>query len=375
MIDSDQEVDDFLAIAGNFLRKRGSLDHVREHLTKDDDAPSFDREIWQTQAELGWTSLATPAPFGGSRYPLSVAGRLLQLCGQHLLPEPILSTIGLAVPVLCAQSGEPTARILRRIGEGDVAVAVAGSTDMCGSGPSAQVRLEGHGNKSKVFGSIRALDVPGADLVLVPAAVDGGWHWLAIEPDGVAAAVTTLIDGRRQSVLEFDGIALSAENLLSPVLAENEVLAPILTTGAALTSAWLLGIAERAFDLTVGYLKVRSQFGALIGSYQALQHRISRLFCELEVARSVVAAALKALDDVATDAALWASAAKARAGDLALRMTSEAIQLHGGIGMTEEADVGMYFKAARVANLVAGDREFHRMRAGLLLGIDRNGAL
>jgi alkylation response protein AidB-like acyl-CoA dehydrogenase len=375
MSGTDREVDEFLATAEDFLRRRGTLDYVREHLTQDDAAPSFDREIWQTQGELGWTSLALPEPFGGSPYPLSVAGRLLQVCGRHLVPEPILSTIGLAVPVLRAQSGEPTARILRSIGEGDLAVAIAGSTDMSTSGPTARVRLEGCGDEWKVFGSIHALDVPGADLVLVPVTINGGWRWLATDLDGVDAAVTTLIDGRRQSVIEFDGIALSAECVLSPVLEEDELLAPVVITGAALTSAWLLGIAERAFDLTVDYLKVRSQFGALIGSYQALQHRISRLFCELEVARSVVAAALRALDDVTTDAALWASAAKARVGDLALRMTSEAIQLHGGIGMTHEADVGMYFKAARVANLVAGDREFHRMRAGLLLGIEWNGTL
>jgi alkylation response protein AidB-like acyl-CoA dehydrogenase len=131
----------------------------------------------------------------------------------------------------------------------------------------------------------------------------------------------------------------------------------------------LLGVAERSFELTVDYLKTRSQFGALIGSYQALQHRASRLFCELEVARSVVGMALASLDSGSEDTALWASAAKARVGDLAVHMTSEAIQLHGGIGMTHEADIGLYFKAARIANTIAGDNAFHRTRASELLNI------
>jgi acyl-CoA dehydrogenase len=144
---------------------------------------------------------------------------------------------------------------------------------------------------------------------------------------------------------------------------------PVLVAGAVLTSAWLLGVTERAFDLTVDYLKTRSQFGALIGSYQALQHRASRLFCELEVARSVVGAALQALDSGAEDASLWASAAKTRIGDLAVRTTAEAIQLHGGIGMTHEADIGLYFKAARIANTIAGDNAFHRTRASRMLDI------
>jgi alkylation response protein AidB-like acyl-CoA dehydrogenase len=376
MHENDQEVDEFLAVAADLARKRDCLGYVRELLTDDSRASSFDRHVWRTQAELGWTSIALPEAFGGSGYPLSVAGRLLRICGQQLVPEPVLSTVGLATPVLLMLGCDSSARLLARVGTGECVVAVAESTAMWRTGWEPDVRAEAHDDVWKLFGSVRALDVPGADVVLLLAAVDGGCRWLAIDLGGVQRlGVVTLIDGRRCTTIELDGFEVSADSLLGSVLTADAAVSPILTVGAALTSAWMLGIAERAFELTVDYLKVRSQFGAVIGSYQALQHRAARLFCELEVARSVVLRALAALDSPAPDAALWASAAKARVGDFALRATSEAIQLHGGIGMTHEADVGLYFKAARVADMVAGDRAFHRTRAGQLLGIVTSGVL
>jgi alkylation response protein AidB-like acyl-CoA dehydrogenase len=144
----------------------------------------------------------------------------------------------------------------------------------------------------------------------------------------------------------------------------------VLSDGAALVSAWLLGLSERAFRLTLDYLKVREQFGSVIGSYQALQHRAARLRCELVVGRATVEAALEAQDANLSDRALLAAAAKARMGELALRVTGEAIQLHGGIGMTEEANIGLLFKAARIADLVGGHHLVHKRRAAALLGLD-----
>jgi acyl-CoA dehydrogenase len=219
-------------------------------------------------------------------------------------------------------------------------------------------------------GALAVLDVPGADIVLVAAGSDAERCWLAVDPsDATKCATRTLVDGRSMAELMFDGVEVPASSVLGPPRAADEAWAPILTAGAVLTSAWLLGITEQAFDLTMSYLKTRSQFGALIGSYQALQHRAARMYCELEIARSVVATALAALDSGADNAALWASAAKKRLSDLAIRVTSEAIQLHGGIGMTHEADAGLYFKAAHTASTIAGDAMFHRARASRLLDI------
>jgi alkylation response protein AidB-like acyl-CoA dehydrogenase len=366
---STDEIQDFLDVASKFLGKRGSVAFVRDLLTEEHDV-AFDRECWEAQSQLGWTSIAIPESLGGGGYPWSTAGRLVQLCGENLVPEPILSTICLATPLLLAQGSEQAESILKGIGAGELIVAVVAPV---GALQKDEVRAVKHGDVWQVSGSVSVFDVPGADLVLVPVAVADGYRWLAVDPYVLEPRGTrTLIDGRHSTTMDFDDVEVPAEKFIGPALDAEETLAPILTVGAALVSAWLLGTAARAFSITVDYLKVRSQFGALIGSYQALQHRASRLYCELEVATSVVEAALSALDAGSSDAALLASAARARAGDLALRVTAEAIQLHGGIGMTHEADVGLYFKSARVANQFGGNHVFHRARAGSLLGIEGN---
>jgi alkylation response protein AidB-like acyl-CoA dehydrogenase len=371
MIDGvDAEIAEFLSVTADFLADRDPLGHVRRFLNGESGVDSFDRGRWQAQAQLGWTGIALPAECGGGEYPLSVAGRLLQVCGRFLVPEPVLSTVGLAVPVLLAQDGAAAAELLTRVGAGECVVAVAGVTEVSVGGMPPALDVDQREATLVVSGAVSALDLPGADVVLAVAAVDGGWRWLAVDP-GAATRCTlrTLVDGRGVARLEFDEVEVAASALLGSVSTAEQAWEPVLVAGSVLAGAWLLGVTERAFELTVDYLKTRSQFGALIGSYQALQHRVSRLFCELEVARSVVGAALAALDSGAEDTALWASAAKTRVGDLAVRVTSEAIQLHGGIGMTHEADIGLYFKAARIANTIAGDNAFHRTRASKLLNI------
>jgi alkylation response protein AidB-like acyl-CoA dehydrogenase len=122
------------------------------------------------------------------------------------------------------------------------------------------------------------------------------------------------------------------------------------------------------FATTLAYLKERRQFGVAIGSFQALKHRAARLFSELELLRSVVRAALAALDADAPDAGALVSAAKARASDVFLHVAAEAIQLHGGIGVTDELDVGLYYKRAMVAAMLFGDAAYHRDRFARLSG-------
>jgi alkylation response protein AidB-like acyl-CoA dehydrogenase len=366
----DSEIAEFLSVTNDFLTDRDPVDYVRRHLNDASAVESFDRRTWQSQAQLGWTGIALPESSGGSGYPLSAAGRLLQVCGRYLVPEPVLSTVGLSVPVLLAQDSTAAAELLARVAAGECVMAVAGVTEISSEDPPRGVELIDRGESAVLTGALAVLDVPGADIVLVAAGSDAERCWLAVDPsDATKCATRTLVDGRSMAELMFDGVEVPASSVLGPARAADEAWAPILTAGAVLTSAWLLGITEQAFDLTMSYLKTRSQFGALIGSYQALQHRAARMYCELEIARSVVATALAALDSGADNAALWASAAKKRLSDLAIRVTSEAIQLHGGIGMTHEADAGLYFKAAHTASTIAGDAMFHRARASRLLDI------
>lgn len=371
----DDDVADLARIADRWLRDHSPVGRVRDYLYGPPGV-SFDRSLWAEQAGLGWTSLAVPESLGGAGLTSTAAGRLVEVCGRYLTPEPVLSTICLATPVLLAhQSEQEASRVLHGVATGELVVTVAVPRAGALVSGELEVRAEEYEHGWRLAGRATVLDIPGADLILVPAAVPGGCRWFLVDPDAANGPwrSRTLLDGRRCTPLDFAGAELSADRALGPATEWGSALDPILTTGAALVSAWLLGLAERAFELTVEYLKIRRQFGALIGSYQGLQHRASRMYCDLEVTRSVVESAIEAAAAGLPNAPLEASSAKARAGDLALHVTAEAIQLHGGIGMTEEADVGLYFKAARVADHVAGDHQFHRSRAGLLLGIDTVG--
>jgi alkylation response protein AidB-like acyl-CoA dehydrogenase len=243
-----------------------------------------------------------------------------------------------------------------------VAVAVPSAAHLVQQRTELELRAD-----ATVAGCTQVLDLTDADVVLLPVGCDAGIAWAAIDTDRVKqVARLRLIDGRSVSTAEFLGPA----TLITAPQSFAEALTPVLSDGAALVSAWLLGLSERAFELTLDYLKVREQFGEVIGSYQALQHRAARLRCELVVGRATVEAALYAHDANRGDRVLLAAAAKARMGELALRVTGEAIQLHGGIGMTEEANIGLLFKAARIADLVGGHHLVHKRRAAAILGLD-----
>ena len=135
-----------------------------------------------------------------------------------------------------------------------------------------------------------------------------------------------------------------------------------LNLGRACAAASLNGAGDQAFQTTMAYLRTRKQFGKLIGEFQALQHRSAHLFSEIEIARAAVMGALTALDAGRENASLIVSVAKAKAGRVAELAVQEAVQMHGGVGMTDEYDVGLFMKRVRVLNELLGDAGFHQER-------------
>jgi alkylation response protein AidB-like acyl-CoA dehydrogenase len=367
--DLADELQALVESADRFFADHSPASRVRDYL-HGDQAVGFDRALWREQAELGWTGIAIPEALGGAGLGIAAAGRLIEVSARRLVPEPFLSTVCLATPVLTAFDCERAQALIRDVAAGTAVIAVAVPSSSAIIQGTLEVEATSSGSGWRLGGRAFALDVPGADRILVPVAVPEGCRWLTIDAPMIpSVAARTLIDGRRGAELDFDGLEVEHEAALGSPVSVSTGLEPILVAGASLVSAWLLGLAEQVFAVTLEYLKAREQFGAVIGSYQALQHRAARLFCELAVARSVLEEALEAVDRGDPDAALLASAAKARTGELALRVASEGIQLHGGVGMTDEANVGLYFKAARVADLLAGHHLVHKSRAAALLGI------
>lgn len=367
------EVDQLIDVANRFLADRSPVSRVIDGLMGRRE-PGIDRDLWREEAALGWTGLIAPEALGGSELGYFAQGRLLESCAQFLVPEPFLSSVCLATPLLL-EAGDRGAAILGGIVDGSAIVSVALPDDAYFASGDSPVEAKPQADGGwKFSGEIPfVLDYPDADWVLVPAKTDEGLAWFALAATSKLRKDDGLVmDGRVASSLNFDTTSAGAQALL--IAPQKEALAykPIVTVSAALLSSWMLGFSEHVFSFTLEHLRNRVQYGAPIGSYQALQHRMTELYCDIQVARSVVDAALRSLDQQNDDVELLTSAAKARTGALAMKVTGEGIQMHGGMGMTEEAGIGLYYKAAKVANWLGGSQIFYLSKASALKGVVRS---
>jgi alkylation response protein AidB-like acyl-CoA dehydrogenase len=223
---------------------------------------------------------------------------------------------------------------------------------------------------------VLVLDGPGADVLVVAARTSGdvaardGITLFLVEPGagGVTVKRNVLLDSHAAANVELDDVRVDEADVLGTVDRGADVLDEVFLRGAAAVSADMVGGIQQAFDITLEYLKVREQFGAKIGSFQGLKHRAARWFCEVELSRSIVLDALRAIDEGRDNRAEVVSACKARASDAFRLSGKEGIQMHGGMGVTDEADIGFYMKHARVFELVLGDSVFHRERFAALRG-------
>ena len=185
---------------------------------------------------------------------------------------------------------------------------------------------------------------------------------------GITRTRSFMVDSRNAARIRFHDVAVGADAVLGEVDQGAGVLEQVLDRGRIGLAAEMLGSAAEAFDRTLNYLKTRKQFGVPIGSFQALKHRAAEMFCEIELAKSVVLDSLSGLDERRNDVAQLASLAKARLSDTLFLVSNEGVQMHGGIGMTDEEEIGFFMKRARVAQATFGDAAFHRDRYATLEG-------
>lgn len=368
-----EEIDQLVDMAQRFLSDRSPVSRMINVLMGETE-PGFDRALWQEEAELGLTGLIVSEAQGGSELGYFAQGRLIETCAKFLVPEPFLSSVCLALPLLI-KAGAAGESFVEGIATGTAAVAVALPDDQYFSSGSSPVQAElAASDRWQLSGEVPfVLDYPNADSVMVPAETNTGLAWFVISSDANVLSQDGLVmDGRIASRLTFNAVEVDAEALLFEVVDGKDAYQPIVTHSAVLLSSWMLGMSEHVFSITLEYLRTREQYGALIGSYQALQHRAAQLHCDIQVARCVIESALHAVDQQSDDAEMLVSAAKARAGELVMKVTSEAIQMHGGMGMTEEVGVGLYYKAAKIVDWLGGSQMFHQTKAAHLLGIARN---
>ena len=350
--------------ARDFVAEHAPVGHLRG-LRDSNDETGFSRDLWKQFAELGLTGILIGEDQGGLGLGHVEAGVVLEEIGRNLSPSPFLST---AVAAVEALKGTPHAdRFFPDIiaGQTVAAVAIDEGAKHCGE---IVMSAERSGNGFKLTGAKQFVTHGHvADVILVAARTagapsdDDGITLFAVDRDAAKLTNTPerLADTSLASRLTFDGVELDADAVIGEVDAGAGPLKRLLAAGRTGASAELLGVGGGAMDMTVGYLKERKQFGAHIGSFQALQHRAAHLYAEMEVARAAVLKAQQLLDagDAAADDAV--AIAKAMAGMAATLAVQEGVQMHGGIGMTDEYDIGFYMKRGRVLAEMFGDANFH----------------
>jgi alkylation response protein AidB-like acyl-CoA dehydrogenase len=329
----------------------------------------YDREIWRQMAELGWLGIALPERYGGMGLGLSETAIVAEGLARALAPEPYTACAVLAAGVIAASDNETLKdEILPKIASGDL-VAAAAWQEQAGVLDSDHIAaratpFEGgyrlSGTKRYVVGAA------GADGYVVAARADEGLVLGYIERDaaGVSADLEALADGRHFGTIRFEDALVRREHVAATGAAAGAALARALDHAAAMTAAELYGVMSRALEMSVDYMKTRVQFGKPIGSFQALQHRAVDLYIQQQLASAVLEDSLRDLDadPEPTRRAAIVSRLKARCSDAGVRITREAIQIHGAIGFTDEYDAGLYLKRALVLGAWLGNAAQHRRR-------------
>lgn len=331
----------------------------------------YDPTVYAEMAEMGWTGIVVPEAWGGLDFGYLSLGLVIEELGRTLVASPFVSSALAAASALrLGGTDAQRDRWLRGIADGSVIGALAVDEGVRHAPATLGVRAEAVPGGWRIQGEKRPVpDGMAADVAIVAAASAGGTMLFAVDlaAEGVTRRALDQIDARRPAMITFD-IVVGEDAVLGAAGESAALLDAILDRVRAGVAAEMLGMATQAFETTLDYLKTRVQFGQIIGSFQALQHRASEMFGELQLTRSAVEAALAAIDADDPDLPKLASLAKALAGDTLHRISNEMVQMHGGIGMTHEHDAGLYLKSARVADQSYGNAAYHRERWGRLSG-------
>ncbi|MFL6655967.1 MAG: acyl-CoA dehydrogenase family protein [Sulfurifustis sp.] len=363
--------------AKEFLKEQGSVKELRR-LRDERDATGFSPKLWQSMVELGFAGTLIPDDFGGSGFGHVGMGQIMEECGRNLTASPLFATAILgASALLLAGSEQQKRELLPQIAGGQLLLALAADEAVRHAPANVSVRAEKKGDGFVVNGrKTFVADGHIADKLIVSVRTSGersdkrGLTLLLVDrtAKGVEVERTVMVDSRNSAIVKFNNVQVPAAAVLGKVDEGHAVLARILDIGNAHLAAELLGIAEESFDRTVQYLKERKQFGVYIGSFQALQHRAAHLWSAIELVKSSVLKALQALDANTADVPMLVSVAKAKACETAELATNEAVQMHGGIGMTDEFEIGFFMKRARPAQQLFGDYRYHANRFAELSG-------
>lgn len=315
----------------------------------------YDADAWRAQGEMGWAGVVVPEAYGGSEFGFLSLGLVLEQLGRNLVATPLASTAVAAIAIALGEDEAAKQQWLPGIASGEVVATLA-----IDEGPVHNpARIAASVAGGKLSGSKAFVAEGDSAQLFVVAATDG--LYLVAGDQGVTRSTRHMADARSHAAISFADAPATR-------LGGTELTAKMIDRATAATCAEMLGMALQAFDTTNDYLKTRVQFGQTLASFQALQHRMAKIFTELELMRSAVEGSLEAIDAGRSDIDQAVSLAKALSCDTLHLASREMIQLHGGIGMTDEHDAGLYLKRAAVLQAMWGNAAYHRERFARLNG-------
>jgi len=339
---------------------------------------AFTPATWSEMVELGWTGIIIPESYGGSDLGYLTLGVVLEELGRQLTASPLFASalVG-ASAVLLGGSDQQKNALLPKVVDGSEILTLA-----VDDGPRhapAQIRLSAeksgggyklNGGKTFVLEGMAATTLIVATRTSGNAGDQNGITLFVVPADtsGISRTALQTVDSRGYAQIQFNNVEVGADAVLGAIDQGYGILEATLDRARAGLGAEMLGTAAQAFDMTLDYLKTREQFGKVIGSFQALGHRAADLFSAMELARSCAEGALIAIDEGDDNIPLAVSLSKAKVGDFLHEMSNQLIQIHGGIGMTDEFDAGFYLKRARVLETTYGNQAYHRDRYAKLMG-------
>ena len=361
--------------AKDFVQKKAPINHFRE-LRDSKDETGYSKELWKQMAELGWAGVLISEEYGGSDFGMVGMGGILEETGRCLVPSPLFATALLGASLIgLGGKADQKKDLLPKIAKGELTTAFALEEGSRHTPYRISTTAKKKGkdfvlNGKKTF----VLDGHSADLIVLAARTSGeiedqsGISLFLIDPNstGLQRKRTHMVDSRNASEIYLKGVEVSETKLLGELDAGFSIIEEVLERGQIGISAEMLGNTLEAFDITLEYLKERKQFGAVIGSFQALQHRAAVMFAEIELTKSSVMGALNAVDENSNDRSRFASLAKFKAGETLHLVSSEAVQMHGGVGVTDEFDIGFFLKRSRVAEQIFGSSDYHLDRYATL---------
>lgn len=347
--------------ANEFLQTNSPLESFRK--LRDDNYKSFDPKVWEVFIEMGWTALTIPENYGGLDFGYTGLGQILEETGKTLTKSPLISSILLSATAIRLSDNENLkSKWLPNLMNGKTLMSLA-LDEKSFFDPNAIKSTAVLSDENLIINGEKqmVIDACNSDFIIVVANLNESISLFLVDvkSKGVEIKTDILMDAGSYSNISFKNVSIPAKNQLDIVIEGETILKSVLEIGAIGLSCEMLGSVQAAFNQTMDYIKERQQFGTKIGSYQGLQHRAAKLFCEIELCKSIILKALQSIDDQNENLSKYAHLAKAKLGEVLKLTSNEAIQMHGGIGVTDDVNIGFYLKRARVIQRLLGDTNYH----------------